>query len=278
MRLCQGKTDAMRGGSTAPAMAAEGTASTPTLRGASRRKATRRGGCSRTTRCTVHARARGGCGAVHRVARTRLGFHCRAIHRVIRARLSFRRRAIHRVIRARLSFRRRAVSHVIRARLGFCYGTSGGMVHLRAGTSCRSGNGVLRTRMDVRRRAMSSVVHMRLCMAVGNRLRTMVVNGRMHTTGRAVMRVVVCRMVVRMVRVVNVRRVVPVTSVPGSRAPGRHDAGRRQRRKGEDSHAVSIIAIHRAAVAVTVNREAVHIIAGIGPNRIAAIGTDGHTG
>ena len=263
MRLCQGKTDAMRGGSTAPAMAAEGTASTPTLRGASRRKATRRGGCSRTARCTVHARARGGCGAVHRVARTRLGFHCRAIHRVIRA---------------RLSFRRRAVSHVIRARLGFCYGTSGGMVHLWAGTSCRSGNGVLRTRMDVRHRAMSSVVHMRLCMAVGNRLRTMVVNGRMHTTGRAVMRVVVCRMVVRMVRVVNVRRVVPVTSVPGSRAPGRHDAGRRQRRKGEDSHAVGIIAIHRAAVAVAVNREAVHIIAGIGPYRIAAIGTNRHTG
>ena len=233
MRLCQGKTDAMRGGSTAPAMAAEGAASTPTLRGASRCRAARRGGCSRTARCTVHARARGGCGAVHRVARTRLSFHCRAIHRVARARLGFRRRAIHRVARARLSFRRRA---------------------------------------------MRRVVHMRLCMVVGNRLRTMVVNGRMHTTGRAVMRVVVCRMVVRVVRVVNVRRVVPVTSVPGSRAPGRHDAGRRQRRKCEDSHAVGIIAIHRAAVAVTVNREAVHIIAGIGPYRIAAIGTNRHTG
>ena len=248
MRLCQGKTDAMRGGSTAPAMAAGRAASTPTLRGASRCRAARRGGCSRTARCTVHARASGGCGAVHRVARARLSFHSRTVHRVARTRLGLHSRAIRRVIRARLGLHSRAIHRVIRARLSF------------------------------RRRAMSSVVHMRLCMAVGNRLRTMVVNGRMHTTGRAVMRVVVCRMVVRMVRVVNVRRVVPVTSVPGSRAPGRHKAGRRQRRKGEDSHAVGIIAIHRAAVAVAVNREAVHIIAGISPDRIAAIGTDGHTG
>lgn len=64
---------------------------------------------------------------------------------------------------------------------------------------------------------------------------------------------------------VNMARVMPVTAVPGSRTPGRHQTRCRQRSKGEYCCSRCRVAIHGATVVIAENRESVHIVTGIRP-------------
>ena len=71
-------------------------------------------------------------------------------------------------------------------------------------------------------------------------------------------------------------RVMPMPMIPGSRRPVRHQTGCRNSSNGENSHTGRGITIHRLAVIITINREAVHIISGICPRNSCTTGGPAH--
>ena len=91
------------------------------------------------------------------------------------------------------------------------------------------------------------------------------VNGCVHATVRTLVRLVAVRMVGRAGMAVHMGRIMVVAMVPGSRTPVRHKAAGRNRRNGENGGAGCRVTIHRATIVITVNGEAVGVIASGSP-------------
>ncbi len=108
---------------------------------------------------------------------------------------------------------------------------------------------------------------MRGRLVVGSRCRMMMVRcrGVMVVVIRTAAGVVAGRAVRRHPHMVHMGRIMPGSVIPGGRAPVRHKAGCRDGGNGEDGGTGSGVAIHGAAVVVAENREAVRIVAGVGP-------------
>ena len=86
-----------------------------------------------------------------------------------------------------------------------------------------------------------------------------------NSMGRHAPRMVTGGTMLRHAHAVHMVRIMPVPMIPGGRCPVRHQTGRRNSRNGENSCARRGIPIHRLAVIITINREAIHIVPGICP-------------
>lgn len=128
------------------------------------------------------------------------------------------------------------------------------------------------------------MIHRRLVRRGGMMRGRLVVRCRsvMVVVIRAAVGVVAGRAVRRHAHMVHMGRIMPGSVIPGGRTPVRHKAGCRDGGNGEDGGTGSGVAIHGAAVVVAENREAVRIVAGVGPGdggaHIRATHTDGGTG
>lgn len=91
------------------------------------------------------------------------------------------------------------------------------------------------------------------------------VNGRVHATVRTLVRLVTVSVVGRAGMAVHMVRIMVMTMVPRSRPPIRHIAVGPNRRNGENGSTAGRVTIHGTAIIITVNGEAVGIIASSGP-------------
>ena len=146
---------------------------------------------------------------------------------------------------------------------------------------CRRGGcrPVLHTRLMIHSRLMRSsgfMIHHGAVRGSGLMIHRRPMRGRRCVMHRGSMRAVnsmerhAPRMVpggtmLRHAHAVHMVRIMPVPMIPGGRCPVRHQTGRRNSRNGENSCARRGIPIHRLAVIITINREAIHIVPGICP-------------
>ena len=121
-----------------------------------------------------------------------------------------------------------------------------------------------------------SIVPPGMVRATGAGRVTRAMNGGVQSTVGTMVRMMICRMVARAVRTVNMGRIMPGTTVPGRRSPGRHKASSRQCPESKDSSPVGVISIHRTTVAIAVNRETIGIITCGSPGGHITIRADRH--
>ena len=135
---------------------------------------------------------------------------------------------------------------------------SGFMIHSGSVRSCgfmiHSGS-VRGSGFMIHRRSMRS----RRCVMHSGSMRAV------NSMGRHAPRMVPGGTMLRHAHAVHMVRIMPVPMIPGGRCPVRHQTGRRNSRNGENSCARRGIPIHRLAVIITINREAIHIVPGICP-------------
>ena len=184
------------------------------------------------------------------VPATRGAVHLRTLRRRAAYRLRTRHlRTLHlRTLRLR-PCRRGGCRPVLHTRL---------MIHSRLMRGCRfmihSGS-VRGSGFMIHRRSMRS----RRCVMHCGSMRAV------NSMGRHAPRMVPGGTMLRHAHAVHMVRIMPVPMIPGGRCPVRHQTGRRNSRNGENSCARRGIPIHRLAVIITINREAIHIITGICP-------------
>ena len=198
------------------------------------------------TRGAVHLRALRRRAAYRLRTRHLRTLHLRSIHlRTLRLR-PCRRGGCRPVLHTRLMIHSRLMR------------SSGLMIHRRPmrGRRCVMHRGAVRgCGFMIHRRSMRS----RRCVMHSGSMRAV------NSMGRHAPRMVPGGTMLRHAHAVHMVRIMPVPMIPGGRCPVRHQTGRRNSRNGENSCARRGIPIHRLAVIITINREAIHIITGICP-------------
>ena len=97
-----------------------------------------------------------------------------------------------------------------------------------------------------------------------------------HRRSRHAPRMMPRRTMRRHAHAVHVVRIMPVAMVPGRRGPVRHQTGCRDGGNGENGRTRRGVTIHRPAVIITINREAIHIVPGICPGHCSAADRAAH--
>ncbi len=219
------------------------------------RRARRTARAGRTgTRGTRASDTRGTARARLRTRSARAGYRGRTARTGLRTRSA---RASYRGRTARARFRTRS------ARTSHRRGAARAMVRTR-GVMARTG---IRTMSIVIRAAMGIMAGsaVRIGTSRSQHRGRIPVNGCIHAAVRTLMRLVAVSVVGRTGMAVHMGRIMVVTMVPGSRTPVRHKATGRNRRNGENGSTGSRVAIHRATIVITVNGEAVGVIASGSP-------------